>query len=139
MSIQSNQLNQYWTDIYFYLHYPHVDKITHQAVRILQLLDKQSDAGINEVAQVLQVSHNTASEHVKRLIDKSYIVKEKSIEDQRRVTLRLTELGEEVLYRNTSLDDQKLSKVLDQLSQEEKVIIEKAFQTLSEVAKKCTY
>ncbi|MER2072121.1 MAG: MarR family transcriptional regulator, partial [Psychrobacillus sp.] len=60
-------------------------------------------------------------------------------EDQRRVSLRLTELGSDVLYRNTSLDDQKLSKVLDQLSQEEKIIIEKAFQTLSEVAKKCTF
>ena len=139
MSIQSNQLNQYWTDIYFYLHYPHVDKITHQAVRILQLLDKHPDAGINEVAKVLKISHNTASEHVKRLIEKNYIVKERSGEDQRRVILRLTGLGSDVLYRNTSLDDQKLSKVLDQLSQEEKIIIEKAFQTLSEVAKKCTF
>ena len=116
-----------------------MDKITHQAVRILQLLDKHSDAGINEVAKVLKISHNTASEHVKRLIEKNYIVKERSGEDQRRVILRLTGLGSDVLYRNTSLDDQKLSKVLDQLSQEEKIIIEKAFQTLSEVAKKCTF
>ena len=94
---------------------------------------------INEVAKVLKISHNTASEHVKRLIEKNYIVKERSGEDQRRVILRLTGLGSDVLYRNTSLDDQKLSKVLDQLSQEEKIIIEKAFQTLSEVAKKCTF
>ena len=138
MSIQVNQLNQYWTDIYFYLHYPHVDKITHQAVRILQLIDKQPNTGINEVAIVLQISHNTASEHVKRLIDKKYIVKEKSGEDQRRVLLRLTELGSNVLYRNTSLDDEKLIKIVEQLSKEEQIIIEKAFKTLSEVAKKCT-
>ncbi len=138
MSIQVNQLNQYWTDIYFYLHYPHVDKITHQAVRILQLIDKQPNTGINEVAIVLQISHNTASEHVKRLIDKKYIIKEKSGEDHRRVILRLTELGSNVLYRNTSLDDEKLKKIVEQLSKEEQIIIEKAFKTLSEVAKKCT-
>ncbi|MBD7944106.1 winged helix-turn-helix transcriptional regulator [Psychrobacillus sp. Sa2BUA9] len=138
MSIQVNQLNQYWTDIYFYLHYPHVDKITHQAVRILQLIDKQPNTGINEVAMVLQISHNTASEHVKRLIDKKYIIKEKSGEDHRRVILRLTELGSNVLYRNTSLDDEKLKKIVEQLSKEEQIIIEKAFKTLSEVAKKCT-
>ena len=138
MSIQVNQLNQYWTDIYFYLHYPHVDKITHQAVRILQLIDKQPNTGINEVAMVLQISHNTASEHVKRLIDKKYIIKEKSGEDHRRVILRLTELGSNVLYRNTSLDDEKLIKIVEQLSKEEQIIIEKAFKTLSEVAKKCT-
>ncbi|MEK3973598.1 MarR family winged helix-turn-helix transcriptional regulator [Psychrobacillus sp. FSL K6-1267] len=138
MSIQVNQLNQYWTDIYFYLHYPHVDKITHQAVRILQLIDKQPNTGINEVAMVLQISHNTASEHVKRLIDKKYIIKETSGEDRRRVILRLTELGSNVLYRNTSLDDEKLMKIVEQLSKEEQIIIEKAFKTLSEVAKKCT-
>ncbi|QGM32651.1 MarR family transcriptional regulator [Bacillus sp. N3536] len=136
--MQVNQLNQYWTDIYFYLHYPHVDKITHQAVRILQLIDKQPNTGINEVAMVLQISHNTASEHVKRLIDKKYIIKETSGEDHRRVILRLTELGSNVLYRNTSLDDEKLMKIVEQLSKEEQIIIEKAFKTLSEVAKKCT-
>ena len=138
MSIQVNQLNLYWTDIYFYLHYPHVDKITHQAVRILQLIDKQPNTGINEVAMVLQISHNTASEHVKRLIEKKYIIKEKSGEDHRRVILRITELGSNVLYRNTSLDDEKLMKIVEQLSKEEQIIIEKAFKTLSEVAKKCT-
>lgn len=139
MDIQVKQLNRYWTDIYFYLHYPHGDKITHQAVRILQLLDKQPSVGVNEVAVALQISHNTASEHVKRLMEKKYIVKEKSGGDQRRVLLCLTELGANVLYRNTSLDDEKLIKVIEQLSEEEKMMIENAFMTLSEAAKKCTF
>lgn len=133
------KLNHYWTDIYFYLHYPHEDKITHQAVRILQLIEKEQYVGVNEVASYLHISHNTASEHVKRLLEKKYIIKEKNPEDQRKVNICLSELGKNVLHRNTNLDESKLKTVLEQLSEQEKVIVEKALELLSEGAKKCMY
>lgn len=69
-------INQYWTDIYFHLHYQHEEKISHQAVRILQLVDKQENIGVNEIASHIKVSHNTASEHVKRMIEKKLSNKE---------------------------------------------------------------
>lgn len=134
-----NELNNYWTDVYFYLHYSHEDKITHQAVRILQLIEKKQDVGVNDVSTLLCVSHNTASEHVKRLLDKKYIIKEKNIKDQRKVTLDLTELGRSILHRNTSLDANKLKIVMEQFSSQEKMLIEQAFKLLSDGAKKCMY
>lgn len=137
MTEQITRLNQYWTDIYFYLHYPHKDKISHQAVRILQLIEKKQFVGVNDVAIFLQISPNTASEHVKRLLEKKYIKKEKSSEDQRKVSLTLTELGKSVLHRNTSLDEEKLKIVLEQLSNQEKMMIEKALEILSKGANKC--
>lgn len=136
---QITKLNHYWTDIYFYLHYPHEDKISHQAVRILQLIEKQPQVGVNEVASFLRISPNTASEHVKRLLEKKYIIKDKNAEDQRKVIICLTELGKNVLHRNTSLDEDKLQTVLEQLSDSEKLIIENALKLLSEGAKKCMY
>jgi DNA-binding MarR family transcriptional regulator len=130
-------LNQYWTDIYFHLHYPHKEKISHQVIRILQLVDKREETGINEIASHIQVSHNTASEHAKRIIEKGYLLKGRDPLDERKVILCLTDLGKEVLHRNTSLDEDKLEQVLNQLDDDEKHLIEQALRTLSERAKQC--
>lgn len=130
-------LNHYWTDIYFHLHYPHKEKISHQVIRILQLVDKQEKIGINEIASYIQVSHNTASEHVKRMIEKSYVTKGRDPSDERKVILYLTDLGEEVLHRNTRLDEDKLEEVLNKLDDVEKDLVEQALKTLSEQAKQC--
>lgn len=130
-------LNQYWTDIYFNLHYQHKEKISHQAIRILQLVDKQENIGVNEIASYIQVSHNTASEHVKRMIEKNYLIKKRDTLDERKVILCLTDTGEEVLHRNTSLDAEKLKQVLNQLSDNEIDTVEQALKILSERAKQC--
>jgi len=131
------QLNKYWTDIYFHLHYAHKEKISHQVVRILQLIDKKEEVGVNEIASYLQVSQNTASEHVKRMIEKNFLTKERDLLDERRVILRLTELGKDVLHRNTSLDEEKLAQIMNQLEDNEKEVVEQAFKILSERAKTC--
>lgn len=138
MSSKVSLLNQYWTDIYFHLHYLHKEKISHQVVRILQLVDKQEEIGVNEIASYLEVSHNTASEHIKRLIEKNYLIKGRDPLDERKVNLCLTDLGKEVLHRNTSLDEEKLERVLSELDDNEKNLVENALKILSERAKQCT-
>ncbi|WP_227396094.1 MarR family winged helix-turn-helix transcriptional regulator [Jeotgalibacillus aurantiacus] len=131
------QLNECWTDLYFMLHYQHEEKISHQAVRIMQLLEKSDEIGIKEIAAFLGVSHNTGSEHVKRLIDKKYIEKFRSKQDERRVVLALTEEGRFVLHRNTSLDEDKLKILLESLSEKERKSVLGAFALLSDKAKSC--
>lgn len=131
------KINEYWTDIYYHLHYVHNEKITHQAVRILQHIEKSSNIGIREISDFLNVSHNTASEHIKRLIEKKYIEKKRDESDERKVILSLTESGEEVLFQNTALNEEKLSSILKELSEEDRSLIEKSFKLLSEGAKSC--
>lgn len=135
MSFNIKELNKYWTDIYFHLHYPHTEKITHQVIRVLQLVEKKPNIGINEVACYLNVSHNTASENVKRIIERNYLMKERDSLDERKVVLKLTELGREVLQRNTSLDESKLIDIWGNLSSDEKSLVESAFKLLRERAK----
>jgi len=130
-------LNHYWTDIYYHLHYPHKEKVTHQVIRILQHVDKQGNVGINEIAEYINVNQNTASEHVKRIIQKGFLEKKRDQLDERRVTLHLTELGKEVLHRNTSLDESKLTRILNELTEDERALVETSLKLLSECAKKC--
>ncbi|QHJ71302.1 MarR family winged helix-turn-helix transcriptional regulator [Planococcus halotolerans] len=137
MASNVKELNEYWTDIYFHLHYPHTEKISHQVIRILQLVEKKEEIGVNEVATYLHISHNTASEHVKRMVEKNLLIKERGLLDERKVLLHLTKVGKDVLHRNTSLDEEKLEQVMNQLADKEKEIIEQAFKILSERAKTC--
>ncbi|MGD7043150.1 MarR family winged helix-turn-helix transcriptional regulator [Jeotgalibacillus proteolyticus] len=132
-----SELNRHWTDIYFHLHYPHKEKISHQVVRILQLVDKKEGVGMNDIASHIQVSQNTASEHVKRIIEKKFLTKERDTIDERKVMLRLTDSGRDVLHRNTSLDEEKLERVWDELDTSEKEMVEQAFKLVSKRAKKC--
>ncbi|MFL7942280.1 MarR family winged helix-turn-helix transcriptional regulator [Priestia sp. TSO9] len=129
------ELNSYWTSIYYHLHYTHEEKITHQTIRLLQHIDKSSSVGIKEIADYLHVSHNTASEHVKRNIDKGYVYKNRDIHDERKVILHLTEAGKDLLKRNSSLDEEKVSAILREMTASEKQLIQQAFQLLSERAK----
>lgn len=129
------ELNSYWTSIYYHLHYTHQEKITHQTIRLLQHIDKSSSVGIKEIADYLHVSHNTASEHVKRNIDKGYVYKNRDIHDERKVILHLTEAGKDLLKRNSSLDEEKVSAILREMTASEKQLIQQAFQLLSEHAK----
>ncbi|MBG9587602.1 MarR family winged helix-turn-helix transcriptional regulator [Cytobacillus firmus] len=124
------EINKYWSDIYYHLHYPHNDKITHQAVRILQLVDKEKTVGISEISQNLNISHNTASDHVKRMILKGYLTKKRDIRDERKVSISLTNEGKEILHKNTLLNENKLKEIFKKLSLEEKTVVQEGFKLL---------
>ncbi|SOC39030.1 MarR family winged helix-turn-helix transcriptional regulator [Ureibacillus acetophenoni] len=130
-----NVINRCFTDIYFQLHPVQNDAISHQSVRILQLVHKKKYIMIRDIAEYLLISHNTASEHVKKLVSSGWLYKERSEEDQRKVYLHLTQSGLSVLKKNTELDEEKLQNALNKLSDEEKMQIVRAFQLLSEVSK----
>jgi MarR family transcriptional regulator, organic hydroperoxide resistance regulator len=130
-----DEINSYFTDIYFELHPLHQEVISHQSVRILQMVHKKQFVMIGDIAEHLSISHNTASEHVKKLESKGWLYKERYEKDQRKVYLHLTDHGVKILKKNTELDEEKLQIALDKLSEKERGQVVKAFQLLSEVSK----
>ncbi|ARA84339.1 MarR family winged helix-turn-helix transcriptional regulator [Bacillus paralicheniformis] len=130
-------MNQDWTDIYYHLHTKHDDHLSHQAVRMLQHIEKNRFVTIGHLAKLLEVSHNTASEHVKRLIQKGLVQKNRDSNDERKVYVTLTPEGEEAVKRHTRLHPKKLHKVLEQLNEEEVEMIKTAFSLLSREVKSC--
>lgn len=128
-------INNYFTSIYYHLHSTHEDSISHQSVRILQMIQKEDEVTVRDIAELLNISHNTASEHIKKLERNGWVKKERDFDDQRKVHIHLTTEGLLVLKKNTELDDQKLQHALNQLSEEDQQLILQAFRLLSEVAK----
>ncbi|MBG9771227.1 MarR family winged helix-turn-helix transcriptional regulator [Bacillus vallismortis] len=129
------KLNQQWTDIYYLLHYKHKDNISHQAIRLMQHIEKRGEATIGALAEYLSVSHNTASEHTKRLIQKGFAAKRRSHQDERKVFVFLTQEGRAVLEQHTQLDKEKLKQIIERMSTSEKDLLEQAFELLSKEAK----
>lgn len=130
-------INEQWTDIYYLLHNVDKDNLTHQAIRLLQYIDKNKEATIGDLAKHIDTSSNTASEHIKRLIKKGFVTKQRSEVDERKTIVKITEEGKYKLYRHTKLDETKLKKIFDSLSNSELEIIQKTFLIFSEEAKKC--
>lgn len=129
-----SDINAYFTNIYFHLHPQHQEVISHQSVRILQTIHKRRYVVIRNIAEQLSISPNTASEHVKKLVQQGWVLKERSEDDQRKVYLQLTESGLAVLKKNTELDEEKLQNALSKLSISEREQIKEAFRLLSEVS-----
>lgn len=129
------KINDSLTDIYFYLHYKHEETLTHQNIRCMQMIKKKKEVTVKDLSEVLDVTHHTASEHIKRLINKGILEKERSAYDKRIVYVKLTPYGEEVLKRNTELDEDKLKMILERLTLEEQQKIIDAFSILREEIK----
>ncbi|RUQ26009.1 MarR family transcriptional regulator [Peribacillus cavernae] len=130
-----HSLNEDWTDIYYFLHYDHKENLTHQNIRCLQTIEKNSKVTVQAVTNRMGISHNTASEHIKRLIQKGYIKKYKGEKDKRVVYLELTALGKGALEKNTELDKEKLKIILEKLNEEQCSQIYNAFELLKKAAK----
>lgn len=129
------QLNEHWETIYYHLRYEYETNLSHQSIRILQMIARENGLTIGKIAVALGLSPNTASEHVKRLIQKNLIVKERSKQDERIVVVTLTSAGSEVLTKHTLLDDEKLTTLQSRFSEEEQELISSAFELLAKEAK----
>lgn len=130
-----SKINDYFTTIYYYLHPENQGEISHQSVRILQYIQKEEVVTVQDVAKKFQISHNTASEHIKKLERNGWVTKQRLINDQRIVQIFLTEKGINIVKLNTELDSEKLLSVFSTLNLEQQEEIERAFMLLSEAAK----
>ncbi|WP_368914834.1 MarR family transcriptional regulator [Exiguobacterium acetylicum] len=54
------------------------ENLSHQSVRILQHIQVATNPTIKEIAEAFRLSHNTTSEHVKKLEKLGYIEKKES-------------------------------------------------------------
>ena len=73
---------------------------------------------IGDVAQYLLVKHHTASELVSRAEDLGLVGRQRDVQDSRRVHLRLTEKGNDILQRLTAVhleEVRRLARLLGDL------------------------
>ncbi|HEY2337906.1 MAG TPA: MarR family transcriptional regulator [Burkholderiales bacterium] len=83
----------------------------YQAMLILRACADGERITINELAQQLLVKHNTTVELVDRLVREGMVAREASASDRRKVELRLTPRGRQVLARLAAVHRRELQRI----------------------------
>jgi DNA-binding MarR family transcriptional regulator len=83
----------------------------YQAMLVLRGCPDEHRVTINDLAQQLLLKHNSAVELVDRLVEEDLVVREASSSDRRKVELRLTVRGREVLAKLASVHRAELQRV----------------------------
>jgi DNA-binding MarR family transcriptional regulator len=83
----------------------------YQAMLVLRGCPDEHRVTINDLAQQLPLKHNSAVELVDRLVEEDLVVREASSSDRRKVELRLTVRGREVLAKLASVHRAELQRV----------------------------
>ncbi len=120
-------------------HYqPHLEKlgITYPQYLVLMILWENNALPVNDIAKTLILNTNTITPLLQRMEKQGLVLREKSMDDERKVIVKLTEKGEklktkassipenlatEIMKSDLTLEDlikmkEDLSKMIDQLS-----------------------
>ena len=82
---------------------------------VLQEASRTPEVGITELARRMGIHQSTCSSLVEKLVNQGYLFKQKHSSDQRRVGLRLTALGNEVIGRLPGPAEGVLPKALSSI------------------------
>lgn len=83
----------------------------HQLLLAVKGLPQGRTATVGELAERLQLQHHSTVELIGRLTEHGLVERQRDSEDQRRVIVRLTDAGEEILQRlaSTALTELRLT------------------------------
>ena len=104
--------------------------ISNPQFRILMFIQKQPGAALQDVARHVGLASPTASTTVDELVNNQLVLRESSTEDRRKITLTLTELGQQTLEEVHEHSRQYLAGYLSSLSSEEAEIVFQALKIL---------
>lgn len=105
---------------YYHCHPRYTDSLSHQAVRALHFVAMEECATVGGVAKHLGSAPNTASEVLRRLLEKGLIRRQRQEGDERTVALSLTDAGRRALHEHVGLDVAKLERCLASLPERER-------------------
>ena len=95
-------------------------KFSKSEIFSLLLIDKRKEITMTDLAEYLNSPMSTANGIVNRLVNKDYVVRERSEADRRIVVLRLTETGSEFICGVKEFISGYLKIIIDDLTAEEK-------------------
>ncbi|MFN0045532.1 MAG: MarR family winged helix-turn-helix transcriptional regulator [Sphingorhabdus sp.] len=108
----AHDISRNFAAIYHRCHPRYTIALSHQSVRVLQLLHEERAVQVQRVAEFLGCAANTASELISRMVSKGLIEKQRSEADERVVRLCLTDAGTAAFDEHVGLDVLRLARAL---------------------------
>ncbi|PSR20217.1 MAG: MarR family transcriptional regulator [Sulfobacillus acidophilus] len=93
----------------------HYAKLSRPKLRLMVKLE-QGPVSISELAERLHISSPAVSQMVDKLCSDGYVKRESQADDQRIVTVRLTDMGQEVLQESLAEFSSRVNELLSPLT-----------------------
>ena len=126
----ATEISRNFAAIYHRCHPHYTFALSHQSVRVLQLLNEERAVAVQRVADFLGCAANTASELISRMVSKGLIEKKRSEADERVVHLCLTDVGIAAFDEHVGLDVLRLAQALALCDEQTANDIQSAFAKL---------
>ena len=106
--------------------------VTTNDMHVIEAIGMDGQKNMTSVAKALHVTTGTLTISVNNLVKKGYVNRVRSEEDRRVVLISLTSKGQEAFLHHRYFHEQMIESVVEQLSEEEKQVLEKALRRINQ-------
>lgn len=106
--------------------------ISNNDMHIIEAIGTGSGNPMSAIAKKLNVTAGTLTTAMNSLVNKKYVIRERSEEDRRVVFIRLTKKGEKAFYHHAQFHKEMTNAVIEKLKEEEIPVLLKTLDGLSE-------
>lgn len=106
--------------------------LTANDIHVIEVIGMGAKKNMSTVAKALRVTTGTLTISINSLVKKSYVERVRSEEDRRVVLVSLTEKGKRAFLHHQKFHEQMVDAIVEQLSEEEKLVLEKALQRINQ-------
>lgn len=105
--------------------------VTTNDMHVIEAIGTGSPKNMTSVAKSLMVTTGTLTISVNGLVKKGFVERTRSEEDRRVVLISLTDKGKKVFFHHKQFHREMVESVVEQLTEEEKVILQKTLINLN--------
>ena len=110
--------------------------VTANDMHVIEAVDMEGARNMTSVAKTLGVTTGTLTIAVNSLVKKGYVERVRSEEDRRVVLISLSEKGRKAYLHHQRFHEQMIEAIVEELSAEEQVVLEKAWVKLDRFFRK---
>ena len=110
--------------------------VTANDMHVIEAVDMEGARNMTSVAKTLGVTTGTLTIAVNSLVKKGYVERVRSEEDRRVVLISLSEKGRKAYLPHQRFHEQMIEAIVEELSAEEQVVLEKALVKLDRFFRK---
>jgi DNA-binding MarR family transcriptional regulator len=111
-------------------------KLTFNQYRALTVIRELGECSVNDLANRLGIAQSTTSQLVDRLVKSGYVSREIFARDRRRMVVKLSKSGSQIMERRKQSLLKVYSRILQMLEEDDQAMLEDAFEKFYRVAAK---
>jgi len=104
-------------------------------IHVLEAIQKSEDAIMSNIAKRLHITVGTLTTSINRLVDKGYCERYRTDEDKRKVFIRLTRQGKQVLKIHEKFHDEMIDAVIEDMHLEDNAVLIDSLEKLTDYCK----